>query len=136
MFVTQRGLLYAIPAGLLLLWHWREKFFGKEPASGNIDAGQKDSSATESIPAELVRRSRPGHLPFWVELILYGSMPLFHVHTFLALSVVLFFLFALGDLERRIYIGTLVSAAFIPATFFVWLITDHFRAASMLKWQP
>src|ERR1700719_4397665 len=28
MFVTQRGLLYAIPAGLLLLWHWREQFFG------------------------------------------------------------------------------------------------------------
>src|SRR5215471_16123851 len=27
MFVTQRGLLYAIPAGLILLWHWREKFF-------------------------------------------------------------------------------------------------------------
>src|SRR5467141_2362182 len=27
MFVTQRGLLYAIPVGLLLLWHWREKFF-------------------------------------------------------------------------------------------------------------
>ena len=24
MFVTQRGLLYAIPAGLLLLWSWRE----------------------------------------------------------------------------------------------------------------
>ena len=30
-------------------------------------------------------------------------MPLFHVHTFLALSVVLVFLFAFGDLERRIY---------------------------------
>ena len=30
MFVTQRGLLYAIPAGLLLLWHWREKFYGEE----------------------------------------------------------------------------------------------------------
>src|SRR2546423_351173 len=27
MFVTQRGLLYAIPAGLILLWHWREKYF-------------------------------------------------------------------------------------------------------------
>jgi hypothetical protein len=26
MFVTQRGLLYAIPAGVLLLWHWRETF--------------------------------------------------------------------------------------------------------------
>src|SRR5947209_10690263 len=28
MFVTQRGLLYAIPAGLILLWHWREKLYG------------------------------------------------------------------------------------------------------------
>src|SRR5437588_2056517 len=26
MFVTQRGLLYAIPAGLLLLWQWRSKY--------------------------------------------------------------------------------------------------------------
>ena len=26
MFVTQRGLLYAIPAGLLLLWQWRAKY--------------------------------------------------------------------------------------------------------------
>src|SRR5262249_33754473 len=27
MFVTQRGWLYAIPAALILLWHWREKYF-------------------------------------------------------------------------------------------------------------
>ena len=27
MFVTQRGLLYAIPAGLLLLLHWRRKYY-------------------------------------------------------------------------------------------------------------
>ena len=30
MFVTQRGLLYAIPAGLLLLLHWRRKYFPGE----------------------------------------------------------------------------------------------------------
>jgi hypothetical protein len=30
MFVTQRGLLYAIPAGLLLLWQWRSKY-GSDP---------------------------------------------------------------------------------------------------------
>ena len=29
MLVTQRGWLYAIPAGLVLLWHWREKFFSR-----------------------------------------------------------------------------------------------------------
>src|SRR5882724_3683587 len=65
MFLTQRGLLYAIPAGLLLLWHWREKFFRED-----------------------VQSRHPGPLPFWVELSLYASMPLFHVHTFLALTIV------------------------------------------------
>src|SRR5882724_9842636 len=50
MFITQRGLLYAIPTGLLLLWHWREKFF-------RTDA----------------RLDRRGPLPFWVEASLYAS---------------------------------------------------------------
>src|SRR5437870_13265989 len=70
MFVTQRGLLYAIPAGLLLLRSWREKIFRED-----------------------VQSRHPGPLPFWVELSLYASMPLFHVHTFLALTIVLIFLF-------------------------------------------
>src|SRR5947199_5833966 len=51
MFVTQRGLLYAIPVGLLLLWHWREKFFRED-----------------------VQGRHPGPLPFWVEVSLYASM--------------------------------------------------------------
>src|SRR4029077_16812683 len=34
MLVTQRGWLYAIPAGLVLLWHWREKFFIQSPVTG------------------------------------------------------------------------------------------------------
>src|SRR6184192_4138480 len=64
MLVTQRGLLYAIPAGLILLWHWRERYF---------------------------RRGQDRHppLPFWVELTLYATMPIFHLHTFIALSIVL-----------------------------------------------
>ena len=33
MLVTQRGWLYAIPAGLVLLWHWREKFFSQSPVT-------------------------------------------------------------------------------------------------------
>src|SRR5207249_1111624 len=70
MFVTQRGLLYSIPVGLLLLWHWREKFFGVDVQGRHL-----------------------GPLPFWVEVSLYASMPLFHVHTFLALTIVLIFLF-------------------------------------------
>jgi len=148
MFVTQRGLLYAIPAGLLLLWHWREKFFRED-----------------------VQGRHPGPLPFWVEVSLYASMPLFHVHTFLALTIVLIFLFlferpselnfivnvarsggttGIGHLISqpamwpevfrnapiRSHVGTVLAAALLPATFFVWLTTDHFHAASMLEWHP
>src|SRR5205085_7519790 len=97
MFVTQRGLLYAIPAGLLLLWHWREKYF----RSGED-------------------RHRAGPLPFWVELSLYASMPLFHVHTFMALSIALVCFFIAGDAQFRGHVLTLLLSALIPATFFVW----------------
>ena len=113
MFVTQRGLLYAIPAGLILLWHWREKFYG---ASEQPDPR--------------------GPLPFWVELSLYASMPLFHVHTFMALSLLLACLFICGDGAIRGHTLRLVLSALIPATFFVWLITDHFHAGSVLHFQP
>jgi len=160
MFVTQRGLLYAIPAGVLLLWHWREKFFPKAPIAG---VGDSETQAS--------RIQRSGPLPFWVELSLYASMPLFHVHTFLALTIVLIFLslferpseltFIINvarkdgvtgighlishpamwpevfhDAPMRRHIGAVLAAALLPATFLVWLITDHFHAASMLEWHP
>src|SRR5438552_1096371 len=112
MFVTQRGLLYAIPGGLILLWHWREKYFR---------ASQNGQS---------------GALPFWVELSLYASMPLFHLHTFMALSIVLVCLFVAGDPQIRGHFLSLVLSALIPATFFVWLISDHFRAGSVLEFHP
>src|SRR5213082_2124485 len=113
MFVTQRGLLYALPAGLVLLWHWREKYF----------RSKED-------------RHRSGPLPFWVELSLYASMPLFHLHTFMALSIVLVCLFVAGDPQIRGHILTLVLSALIPATFFVWMISDHFHAGSVLEFHP
>lgn len=113
MFVTQRGLLYAIPAGLLLLWHWRQKFFRNSTQDRHV-----------------------GPLPFWIELSLYASMPLFHMHTFIALSIVLVFLFLFGDAAMQRHVVTLIASAFVPATFFVWLITDHFHAGSVLRWYP
>jgi hypothetical protein len=116
MLVTQRGLLYALPVGLLLLYHWRAKFFPR-PAAGGAE------------PA-------PAPLPFWVELTLYATLPLFHLHTFLALSLVLAFLFLFLDSGARKRLALLVGLAFLPATFFVWLITDHFHAGSVLQWNP
>ena len=118
MFVTQRGLLYAIPAGLLLLYQWRAKFF--PDAKTCLEA------------AEPTREP----LPFWLELSLYASMPLFHIHTFIALTIVLAFFFVLGNGRARKQLALLVASAVLPATFLVWLTTDNFHAGSVLKWQP
>jgi hypothetical protein len=97
---------------LILLWHWREKYFR---------SGQDRQS---------------GPLPVWVELSLYASMPLFHLHTFIALSIALVCLFVAGDPRIRGHVLTLVLSALIPATFFVWLISDHFNAQSVLEVHP
>src|SRR5437879_11718945 len=99
MFVTQRGLLYALPAGLVLLWHWREKYF----------RSKED-------------RHRSGKLPFWVELSLYESMPLFHMQTLIALSIVLVCLFVLCVPQIRGHVLTLVLNAFISHKFLVWVV--------------
>ena len=160
MLVTQRGWLYAIPAGLVLLWNWREKFFSADVVTEASDSGTAAG-----------RGYTKGSLPWWVELSIYASMPLFHLHTFIALTIVLvvglFFervteLKFFGNLIRsdgiagigrlishpkmwpeifrgapiRQHAAALLIAAFIPATFFVWLTTDQFHAASVLKWHP
>ncbi|MBA3543054.1 MAG: hypothetical protein H0T83_01215, partial [Chthoniobacterales bacterium] len=116
MFVTQRGLLYAIPAGLLLLLHWRRKY---HPAEGAEEAN-----------------GRRGLIPWWVEWSLYATMPFFHVHTFLALSALLSCWLLIGSWAMRKQIALLLAAAFLPATAIVWMITDHFQAGSILAWAP
>src|SRR5882724_5364822 len=173
MFVTQRGWLYAIPAGLVLLWHWREKFFSEGSVAGAdlsavASAKADDPSQSAAVHARAYTR---GPLPFWVELSLYASMPFLHVHTFLALTIVLIvallferpseltFIVDLARKEGGSGIGRLIShptiwseifrgapvrrhaaallaSALIPASFFVWLVSDHFRAASIFEWHP
>src|SRR5438874_816159 len=172
MFVTQRGWLYAIPAGLLLLWHWREKFFSEAPVAATDPSAVGSEKANDSgqIPIS-TRDYRKGPLPFWVELSLYASLPLFHLHTFLALTIVLLiglllerpsevtFIVGLARKEGGSGIGRLIlhpttwpeifqgapirthsaallASALIPASFFVWLVTNHFRAASIFEWHP
>jgi hypothetical protein len=108
MFVTQRGLLYAIPAALLLLWQWRAKY-------------GSDSEREKQL------------LPVWAEYILYATMPLFHVHTFIALSIVLLVLFMSRPAARSSLLK-LVAAAVLPAVIFIWLTTDKMRAGSILQW--
>src|SRR6476620_7035145 len=139
MLVTQRGWLYAIPAGLVLLWHWREKFF-IQPAVAQVGspdvalekADDPGPVAWVSDPGQSAAISahgyRKGPLPWWVELSIYASMPLFHLHTFIALTIVLvvglFFERVPGieiftNAPIRKHAAAMLIAAFIPATFCV-----------------
>lgn len=109
LFVTQRGLLFALPAGLALLCSWRARLF------------RNDASAWR--------------LPLWGEVLLYSAMPSFHVHTFLFLSFVLGFWFVAHAPSRRPLLA-LIGSAFIPATLLVLLVTDRFHGPSVLGWKP
>jgi len=121
LFITQRGLLYAIPVGLTLLWSWRARFFRGQRA-----------------------------LPFRVETLLYATLPLFHLHTFIALSGFLAFWFCAAFLEERLpafpaivpepqyaqkEIVRLIAWAFLPATLLVWLLTGM-NGGSVIHWKP
>lgn len=124
MFVTQRGLLYALPVGLLLLYQWRARF---------------RQGATASEPSRLVEHESSDAVlpcPLWVEISLYATLPLFHLHTFMALSIVAAFLFLSGDSALKKQLALVVGFSLLPATFLVWTITDHFKARSLLEWKP
>lgn len=103
MFVTQRGLLFALPAGLLLLTSWREEFF----------------------------RDRPPLVPRWLEFALYAAMPLFSLHTFIFLSLMLAAIFLLRGASRKT-LALLVGTAFVPATLCVLLVTGMFFSSGGL----
>ena len=130
MFVTQRGLLYAIPAGVLLLYQWRARYFQSNQGAALSKAPSKEIGGLEAAAPW-----RRAPLPFWVECSLYATMPLFHLHTFIALSAVLGFWFLIGNAILRKHLLRLVGCALLPATFLVWLITDHFQASSVLAWK-
>lgn len=106
MFVTQRGLLYALPCGLLLLRAWKEDFFGKGTGISRV-----------------------------VQFLLYVTLPIFSAHAFLVLSFILAGIFVFQPRSRRT-LFTFVGAALIPASGLIYLITGGFSSASGLRWLP
>jgi hypothetical protein len=105
MFVTQRGLLFALPAGLLLLTSWREEFF---------------RSGTRPVPRA-------------VQVLLYGAMPLFSLHAFLFLSAVLAAIFLARPAARRT-LWRFLALTVLPATAGVLLVTGNFFSSGGLHW--
>lgn len=110
MFVTQRGLLYSLPAGLVLLSVWRAQLRGDNEGPKLV------------LPAQVA---------------LYATMPLFNAPAFLFLSAVLGACFAAAWKTGRVRSFFAVGAAsVIPATWLVAMVTGNFTAHSALRFLP
>src|SRR5213593_597026 len=103
MFLTQRGLLYAIPAGLFLLCSWRARWLGNKASL----------------------------LPLPIEAVLFSTLPLFNVHAFIWFSALLGCWLVIGPDGVRLHVMKLIGISFIPATIFVALVTGLFSSGSM-----
>src|SRR5207237_8624169 len=66
------------------------KFFTHAPVAGTVDPGSPAVAEAAAEPAAVTKPAySEGPLPWWVEFSIYASMPLFHLHTFIALTIVL-----------------------------------------------
>lgn len=110
MFVTQRGLLYSLPAGLVLMCVWCAQL-----------RGEKDGP----------------RLPLPAQIALYATMPLFNAPSFLFLSALLatFFLAAWRQGRSRPFFAV-GAASVIPAVWLVAMVTANFTAPSALRFVP
>ena len=108
--VTQRGLLYSLPAGLMLMTSWRARLCGDEKGA---------------------------KLPLLGEVALYASMPLFNAPAFIFLSVLLGACVVAAwraGRARGFLLTGLVSL--IPASWLVSMVTARFSAHSAFRWAP
>lgn len=106
LLVPQRGFLLALPVGLVLLWSWR---------------------------AQLLRGERAPLGP-WTTGLLWGALPLVHLHSFAFVSVT-GGLWAVASGRWRAALPGL-GVALVPATWGVLQVTDGFRAARLVGWAP
>lgn len=95
LFVTQRGFLFALPAGLTLLSAWKEEFFGHGKRS----------------------------VPLPVQALLLAALPLFSIHAALFLGTAMAGLWILAPCARR-PLSCLAVLAWPPMCLCGWLVTS------------
>lgn len=110
-FVPQRGMLFALPLGLILLQEVRAHMSGRAPWSA-------------------ARRHGFG--------ILWGFFPFIHLHSFVAVSIMMV---GIAFIEKRmkgvkdLFLSKVFALAVVPATLFVLHSSDWFRAAGVMRWR-
>jgi hypothetical protein len=117
-WITQRGMLWALPIGLMLLMDLRSHL---------------------SERSRLPQRAVSGLGRMW------GLLPFFHAHAFFAVSLLLFFLVRndfgrpfnktrSADFLKRFFLhNRALYWALIPAAFFVYYLTDGLQRVSVVR---
>ncbi len=141
-FVTQRGFLFALPAGLVLLTYWRERFFGLRVASCELRVGEDPEKTLDAVSKiHTVRNPQPATrnpLPFWLEALLYIALPFFQLYAFLFLSALLgwWLLCEPWRRELRRHVIKLLAVAALPVGAEIWLMTGGFAPAHSFWLKP
>jgi hypothetical protein len=109
-FLTQRGLMLALPIGVLILERFHAMLTGRiEWTRGRL------------------------RVLGW----LLGLMPLMHLHSFVVLAVLLAGLWLIhGKGFARLLRGPLVTRSLVPGLWFIWHSTAGLTKASVVRWQP
>lgn len=110
-FITQRGVLFALPMSLLLLEMTRRHFSNEAPLT-------KSERTTLGLG--------------------WGLLPLFHAHAFVIVSVMMGLLAMIETRSWRGLVQLLKSRlaifAYIPATIFLLRTSDSFGKAKIIHW--
>ncbi len=114
LFITQRGLLMALPLGIWLVQQVRERFYAPEGTSEPWSFGKT-----------------------LVVGVAWGALPLFHMHTFIIISLLIAFYTLAGRTPKdnlRQLVPALVLAVPLGALFVLYL-TNLFSKGSMVHFQ-
>lgn len=111
LFVTQRGFLFALPAGLILLCAWREENF--------VNPGKKI-------------------LPIPVQVLLLAALPLFSIHSALFFGMIMVAI-AIAAPATRSHFSRLILISWPLMAFCGWLVTTGSggsHAMHTIGWSP
>lgn len=141
-FVTQRGFLFALPAGLLLMAHWRGRLFpAKDEGGGTGDEGGGEEKGASGGGPPSTFHPPPSSfllLPFWVEVLLLVALPFFQLFAFLFVAGLLgWWLVVYRDrVNVRGHVWRLLGVALVPVAAEMFLMTGGFARAKNLWWKP
>ena len=146
-FLTQRGFLYALPAGLILLAHWRGEFFPR--SAPRRVAGTRGAENAAPVARAWLRAEEPASLiaplpapretgpflPLWIEVTLLLGLAWFQLYAFLFVVALLGFwaVFYFPNADIRRHIVALLALSLPPAAALMALMTD-FGGANSIHW--